>query len=133
MTNPERSSEPVYSNISELLLAVSLRSRELDDEAWRKLYEEQDAAGYRDVIFQRAQLIADLPSTIRSFKDKGGAVPSGVEYYVESVAGMAVEYAETGNTFGMSTLLIPMGSREEDPNDLERLAAQFGPGQDTEN
>ena len=124
MTNPERLSESPLPTISELLLELSKKYKALQEAAREKLYGEEDTDGYRQSLRESNELIAGLPELILEYKRKGGTVSERLEYTCWEYAGMAREFLDQNSIVGMLGLLAARGSLMDDPDALERLAAE---------
>ena len=120
-------SEHEFTHVGQLLVHLVNRAKVLDEEASSKLRLHKDTAGYEELVQQRAQLIADLPTTLTIFGDSGGEVPQEVQDFANAYASIAQEAIEEGSILGMCVLLTPMGSSANDPNVLETLAAKVLP------
>jgi hypothetical protein len=127
MDTPEQKPEPTFANISDLLFFVAKRDKELEAEGRKKLHHQHDNKGWQELVRQRAQLLADLPETLAEYKAKGGDVPKEAEDFAGGYSVLAKEMLAEDNMFGMDSLLSAPGLMNDDPNDLERLAARLQP------
>jgi len=128
MISPESTNQPRYTSIYDLLSQVAGEAADLEKDAWSKLHEKRDSAGYLLSLQKRARLISELPTTLEEFRLSGGIVPDEVESFAQSYAGIANEALEDNRTFTLSTVLnLSPGGLASDPNDIEKLAARFGP------
>jgi RNA polymerase sporulation-specific sigma factor len=127
MSSPENLLQPSFANVSELLFSVVHQAEELDVEAERRLYQDQDTNARYEALKAKALLIHGLPSVIKDFKKNGGDVPYEVEDKVLGWSLLAGRSLDTDNVFGMSILLVSMISEEGEPDQLTKLAVKHRP------
>lgn len=121
---------PNCASASELLLAASAEAARLEAEARAKLYNDRDTKGFQNSIRVRARLVAELPASIEKLRLSGITVPVELAKRIRAHADEATTVLREDSILGMQALLNPIGSKIDEPNVLESLAAQFQP--DTE-
>lgn len=94
----------------------------LKTEATAALLDPQDHAGYKEKLTERAMLLVDLPGSLEgALKQTDPQVRDKIESYVKAFAATAQERIDIGEEMGLATLLVDMGARKDDKNELEKL------------
>ena len=103
--------------------------RELEDKAYRALYDHKDETAYRALMRERAEAIARLDENGAKL---AAAVPgepgehAGAQ--LRTFAGGARNALRIGSIFYMSALLYPDEHKQGEPDNLERLISELSGG-----
>jgi hypothetical protein len=117
--------QPVSAEV--VLRDTATRYKRLQDEAHKALRVHKNTVEYQEKLRASGQLIVDLTQVLGSdLVDKSGLLERD-QHELGFFSSNASDALESGNMFALGTLLIPMGSRVGDPNDLERLIERVYP------
>jgi|APSaa5957512622_1039677.scaffolds.fasta_scaffold80312_2 hypothetical protein len=112
--------------LAEELSNLGKKYRELTDSPFPETKEE--ARREQNTLKESGQLIADFYNNRFLIEYAGAKEPSirtiGIELYNRAIA--ALTCIEKGSYFGLGVLLLPQGSIDGDPNDLERWVEELG-------
>jgi len=92
-----------------------------------EIYEAGDLNEYIQFLKIRAQLIINLPQKIQKCVERGESFPESKMEDLQFMARTAEEALKSGKVLMLGTLLTPLGSREDTPNDLEILIEEIYP------
>lgn len=109
----------------DLLRHVSSEFKRLGDEATVDLTEHKNTAACQEKLVRRAELIISLPDKVSDFVKKGVKFRDEDMNQLEVFAYLASERLESGDYFGLSTLLSHQGQKVGDPNELDKLVEEM--------
>ncbi len=112
-----------YKAVASWLDAEAVKVRDIEKLANSALYENKDEDSYRDLMRQKAMLLASLNDRIESLIEPLSVEDSLlVRKRVKRFAMSASKALEIGSVFFMSALLYPDDYKDGEKNDLETFA-----------
>ncbi len=69
----------------------------------------------------KADIVAGLPFEMDKLVERRISVPDEIRHFSLDWSALARESIDSNNLFGMGTLLTHMGSRIDEPNELDKL------------
>ena len=112
-----------YKEVASWLDAEAVKVRDIEKLANSALYENKDEDSYRDLMRQKAMLLASLNDRIESLIEPLSVDDSLlVRKRVKRFAMSASKALEIGSVFFMSALLYPDDYKDGEKNDLEIFA-----------
>ncbi|MFW5499313.1 MULTISPECIES: hypothetical protein [unclassified Maridesulfovibrio] len=110
-----------YELLADRLESIAKQIREIEAEAHKVLYDNNDDAGYKELMRRKAMVLAGLFDEIAPLTE---SVQNEVKERIERFSLSASQSLEVGSVFFMSALLYPDDYKDGDPNDLELFAAK---------
>ncbi|MBU1000233.1 hypothetical protein KKE78_02455 [Patescibacteria group bacterium] len=126
---PEIRTEP--TTIKGLLESAVEKTKRLHEEAYPILWEQLDSELYLSKLKERAKVIIDIPNKVDELVERGEMIPKHELIALQNLAFMAKEAIDKNNDFHLGVLLIDRGSRDGDPNQLERILQRLYPPKST--
>ncbi len=112
-----------YKAVASWLDAEAVKVRDIEKLANSALYENKDEDSYRDLMRQKAMLLASLGDRLEPLIDPLSVEDSLlVKKRVKRFAMSASKALEIGSVFFMSALLYPDDYKDGEKNDLEDFA-----------
>ncbi|ACS80684.1 hypothetical protein [Maridesulfovibrio salexigens] len=105
-----------YDLLADRLESISTQIREIEAEARKVLYENNDDAGYKELMRRKAMVLAGLYDEVEPLAE---SVKNEFKERLERFSLSASQSLEVGSVFFMSALLYPDDYKDGDPNDLE--------------
>jgi hypothetical protein len=87
----------------------------------RLALKKQDANGYNEIMFKKAQILAKLPEKLKELSKRRIPVSNEVRKLSLDWSKRAMLAIKNSNYFGMSILLNPIGIQESEPNELKKF------------
>lgn len=128
MNNTTSEKGPVSQKTPEgILRDTVLQCKKYDDQSQKVLLEKGDPNISKQMLIERAKLVAVLPQLIQESVNNGNVFPEDEMYNLRALATLANEAIETKNDFGLGTLLTQKGIKHNEPNHLEKLVNKIYP------
>ncbi|WP_421902692.1 hypothetical protein [Maridesulfovibrio sp.] len=109
-----------YELLADRLESIATQVREIEEQARKVLYGDNDDDGYRELMRQKAMVLAGLAAEV---EPQAESASNEVKERIERFSISASQSLEVGSVFFMSALLYPEDHQEGEPNDLEIFAA----------
>lgn len=133
MSNMSSEKSPINQKTPEgILKSTVLRCKELERQSEQVVVDRGDPEIYKQKLIERAKLVVALPQLVQDSVKIGNTFSEDEMHNLNSLAELANQALSKEGLFGLAVLLTPKGSKNGEPNYLEKIVNKLYPEQSEE-